>query len=449
MTPGFAAYDRGDLQAAVRILEPFGEAGNMVAERFLGQIFIQGLDGTPDLSTARMWLRKAALQGDLQSQYNLAASIIDEKGENGPLIDEAKSWLEKAATGGLGAAQTLLGEILVRQSESYSLDSLESAYRWLRLAASSGYKPAVSSLEAIAKNLSKAAVAELDQRVQRSLLSYVRTNRSSGCQHEEDRTFDELCFIHNEMAGRLAMQDKLEYREKPGMSLGDLADLRLKGLRLLPGATVFTLFSEGYATKDRRILHAPPSVLLSLTRPGDQIFLSDRVTNHLMMTFSVDAEAKTISLIDYWPEKVFLLKDANTLGIEAKIVPYQGDKKLVVITDQEFLRVCRGMIIVSSPRFADFYFCTAPNKRSDISDQLALGLSILEMTDPHVYPQLAKDDDGSVYAYAASHFLAAAHSAEEAKRVRERDFALSRLHLCLRFQKYFGSTEARATAQLL
>ena len=68
---GLEAYNRGDYTEAFRILKPFAEKGDSVAQYSLGYIYANG-DGVPqDYKSAVKWFRLAAEQGDSDAQSNL------------------------------------------------------------------------------------------------------------------------------------------------------------------------------------------------------------------------------------------------------------------------------------------------------------------------------------------------------------------------------------------
>src|SRR4051812_22363544 len=60
--------------------------------------------------------------------------------------------------------------------------------------------------------------------------------------------------------------------------------------------------------------------LWRLVRPGDIIGISDRITHHVMIVFSVRRSERKILLVDGWPEDVFLLPDRNAAGVKAELI---------------------------------------------------------------------------------------------------------------------------------
>jgi hypothetical protein len=70
---GVAAYNNQDYTNAFAILLPLAEAGNAVAQRYLGILYEAGAGVAKDKAEATNWYRKAADQGDAEAQKNLAA----------------------------------------------------------------------------------------------------------------------------------------------------------------------------------------------------------------------------------------------------------------------------------------------------------------------------------------------------------------------------------------
>jgi uncharacterized protein len=75
-----AAYRKGDYAAALGIIRPLAEEGNVAAQFNLGVMF-QLSHGVPqDNEAAVSWYRKAAEQGLAQAQYNLGVMYANGEG---------------------------------------------------------------------------------------------------------------------------------------------------------------------------------------------------------------------------------------------------------------------------------------------------------------------------------------------------------------------------------
>ena len=69
----YVAYDRADLNSALRVWMTEAEAGDADAQNTVGEIFERGLGGTPNYEAAAVWYEKAASQGHPAAQLNLGA----------------------------------------------------------------------------------------------------------------------------------------------------------------------------------------------------------------------------------------------------------------------------------------------------------------------------------------------------------------------------------------
>lgn len=69
----YIAYDRANLETALRFWLPSAEAGDVTAQNNVGEIYERGLGGTaPDYARAAEWFRRAVAQGSNRAQANLA-----------------------------------------------------------------------------------------------------------------------------------------------------------------------------------------------------------------------------------------------------------------------------------------------------------------------------------------------------------------------------------------
>lgn len=117
---GYAAYQRGDYEAAFQIWRPLALQGMPAAQYNLGLMYAEGLGVAEHGGTAVAWLRKAAELGYAEAQYYIA--LIYENGRG--------------------------------VSRDYVV-----AYAYYSLAAEQGYKAARSSLERVNKNMTDHQIA--------------------------------------------------------------------------------------------------------------------------------------------------------------------------------------------------------------------------------------------------------------------------------------------------
>ena len=82
-----AAYVRGDFSAAIRIIRPFAEQGNAVAQYNVGYMYAHGQGVAEDDAEAVKWLLKAAEQGYDPAYYSLGVMY-----ENGLGVPQDRVW---------------------------------------------------------------------------------------------------------------------------------------------------------------------------------------------------------------------------------------------------------------------------------------------------------------------------------------------------------------------
>ena len=68
---GQAAYERGDIAAAIEAWRPLAEAGDARAQAAIGSLYIHGQGVSVDYAEALRWTRRAAEQGDVTGQFNM------------------------------------------------------------------------------------------------------------------------------------------------------------------------------------------------------------------------------------------------------------------------------------------------------------------------------------------------------------------------------------------
>lgn len=116
------------------------ERGDSDAQFGLGQCYAQGDGVVKDPEKAVMWHRKAALQGHVEAQFNLAGLLFIGSGNSETREAEAKKWAQLAAKQGHAEAQFLLGLLwdpLLDLGEGKGKDP-NKALKWYRSAAELG-----------------------------------------------------------------------------------------------------------------------------------------------------------------------------------------------------------------------------------------------------------------------------------------------------------------------
>jgi hypothetical protein len=104
---GFAAYQRGDYEAALQLWQPLAEQGNAQAQHNLGVLYDKGEGVTQDYAEAMKWYHLAAEQGDYIAQYKLGVMCREGKGVPQDYPEAAK-WYRLASEHGHANAQQSL-----------------------------------------------------------------------------------------------------------------------------------------------------------------------------------------------------------------------------------------------------------------------------------------------------------------------------------------------------
>ena len=161
---GNAAYQRGDIATALRLLQPLAEQGNAYAQFSLGVMYANGQGVTQDYKEAVEWYRRSAEQGFAIAQSNLGVMYANGRGVSQD-YKEAVKWLRLAAEQGNAIAQSNLG-LIYENGQGVTQDFLR-AYMWINLAASklSGVdgQRATTNRDRIAKSLTPAQVVQAQE----------------------------------------------------------------------------------------------------------------------------------------------------------------------------------------------------------------------------------------------------------------------------------------------
>ena len=91
----------------IATLQLHAQGGSVAAERDLGLAYRRGQVGPVNAEAARLWLRKAADQGDTEAEYQLSEMYFGEYGIT-PDRAQALEWLTRAANAGNGKAEAQL-----------------------------------------------------------------------------------------------------------------------------------------------------------------------------------------------------------------------------------------------------------------------------------------------------------------------------------------------------
>jgi uncharacterized protein len=161
---GYAAYEKGNYGAALKLLQPVAEQGDIRAQSTLGLLYYRGRGVREDHAEALKWFRLAADRGSAVAEFTLGVMYAEGQGvpqDN----DEAAKWYRRAADQGYPQAQYNLG-LWYAQGDGGSPDPVR-AHMWFNLAAAHFPAPdsrnrsaAVNSRDAVAQNMTSDQIAE-------------------------------------------------------------------------------------------------------------------------------------------------------------------------------------------------------------------------------------------------------------------------------------------------
>jgi hypothetical protein len=161
---GYAAYEKGNYETALKLLRPLAENGDVRAQSTLGLLYYRGRGVRQNDVEALKWFRLAADRGDAVAEFNLG--VMHAEGQGVPQDNaEAAKWYRLAADQGSPQAQYNLG-LWHAQGDGGSPDNIR-AHMWFNLAAARfpasdtrNRSAAANSRDAVAGNMSSEQIAE-------------------------------------------------------------------------------------------------------------------------------------------------------------------------------------------------------------------------------------------------------------------------------------------------
>jgi uncharacterized protein len=161
---GYAAYEKGNYETALKLLRPLAEQGDTRAQSTLGLLYYRGRGVREDHAEALKWFRLAASRGNAVAEFTIGVMYAEGQGvpqDN----DEAAKWYRLAADQGHPQAQYNLG-LWYAKGDGGSPDTVR-AHMWFNLAAarfpasdSRNRSAAVTSRDAVARNMTSDQIAE-------------------------------------------------------------------------------------------------------------------------------------------------------------------------------------------------------------------------------------------------------------------------------------------------
>jgi Sel1 repeat len=161
----YAAHQKGDYAAALRLVRAPAEQGDARAQSLLGLIYSSGHVAPRDDREATKWFRSAADQGDAVAQLQMG--VMYSEGRSVPQdYSEAARWYQLAADRGNPEAQFNLG-ILYATGKGIPQDNV-LAHMWFNLAAARFTAPiprerAVGNRDAVELKMSPEEIAEAQE----------------------------------------------------------------------------------------------------------------------------------------------------------------------------------------------------------------------------------------------------------------------------------------------
>ena len=152
----------GDAGRALPLIRAAAAQGLAAAQYQAGMAALNRSDAEPDRRAALRWLRRAAIQGDVTAQLQLAELYL---GSTEPEQALGRRWLERAAKQGSATAQYRLGSSYLEGSGGPA-DPLQ-AYIWLSLALLNGERAAQADVALLTTRLSASQLDTARQRIAR------------------------------------------------------------------------------------------------------------------------------------------------------------------------------------------------------------------------------------------------------------------------------------------
>jgi hypothetical protein len=165
----YAAYQKGDYAAALRMARPLATEGDIRAQSILGLLYYRGRGAPQDHNEALRWFRNAADKGDAAAQFYLGFMYSEGQGVPRDYAEAAK-WFQLAADKGDAQAQYNLGLAYAKGEMGVGAPDNVSAYMWFNLAAATfpasdpRRSTAVGDRDAVAAKMTPEQIAEAQKR---------------------------------------------------------------------------------------------------------------------------------------------------------------------------------------------------------------------------------------------------------------------------------------------
>ncbi len=156
LAEGIKSFERGDYETSHKVLQPLAESGDPRAQYLLGILYLNGFVEAPAQDAALSWLTKAAMQGDVQAQSELARMYRMGDGVEQDFVEMARWYQEAAETGDVGA------QLLLADTYAYGhgvAQDLVKAYMWYEIAIQYWGHLAVGARDVVAEGMTADQIA--------------------------------------------------------------------------------------------------------------------------------------------------------------------------------------------------------------------------------------------------------------------------------------------------
>ena len=160
----------GNTAVALKLFTGLAEAGNGMAQYWLGDMYENGLGVKRDIPIALGWYEKAAGKGIVQAETRLGEIYLTGQ-ETIQDFTKARKWLQTAAAQGAGKAERLLGDM-----DSRGLGGTKDivrAYAWYQLAILHGQAYATHLRDELIKEMTPTQITD-GQSLARTLQAEIR-----------------------------------------------------------------------------------------------------------------------------------------------------------------------------------------------------------------------------------------------------------------------------------
>ena len=125
------AYYKGDFKTAARLFQALADRGNVQAEFFLGDLYLNGTGVTKDYAQALKWSRAAAEHGNTSAQFTLGKMY--ELGLGVPKDDvQAHVWYSLSASSGDEQATRKRDQMRLQLSGAQLAEAQKRRNAWLQ-----------------------------------------------------------------------------------------------------------------------------------------------------------------------------------------------------------------------------------------------------------------------------------------------------------------------------